>query len=96
MTDVLPDAIPLGRRRQVALTIGARLSGVSNAQARNIDAWLHAREAGTEPPIEFQGGSTARCLAVLQIEQARPLLFWGGLISIAAIPLMLAHKFWGG
>jgi hypothetical protein len=95
MTEVLSEETPLGRRRQFALTIATRLSGASHADARRIEAWLQERESETETPADFQSGRSARCLAFLQIERARPMLFWGSLISIFAIPLLVASKFGG-
>ncbi|XUW93303.1 hypothetical protein OH764_34825 (plasmid) [Burkholderia sp. M6-3] len=45
-------------------------------------------EPDATPPEEFTWGAGARCYALASIAVNRPQLFWGGLLAIAAIPLL--------
>jgi hypothetical protein len=76
----------------MSLTVSmiAKLSGVDYHTAKRacdlagaFDGEVHA-----ELPDEFTFGAGARCYALATIAETRAALFWGGLIAIAAVPVL--------
>lgn len=75
-----------------AFTI-AKLSGVDKSLARRACAMAAAMdEANGAPPDEFRAGPGARCYALAVLAIYRPALFWGGLVGVAAIPVLLVFR----
>ncbi len=74
-------------------TIIAKLSGVDPDTARRaLDTASALDDPGATPPDEFAQGPGARCYALATIAEYRPLLFWGGLLGVAAIPVLFVVK----
>jgi hypothetical protein len=78
----------------LTVTTIAKLSGVDYQTAKRacdlagaFDGEVHA-----QLPDEFTHGAGARCYALATIAQTRVALFWGGLIAIAAVPVLALVK----
>ena len=77
----------------LTVTIIAKLSRVDSDMARRaLDAAGAFDEPGATPPEEFTWGAGARCYALATIVVSRPHLFWGGLLAIGAIPLLVVVR----
>jgi hypothetical protein len=80
----------------MSLTVSmiAKLSGVDyHAAKRACDlAGAFDGEVHAELPDEFTFGAGARCYALATIAETRASLFWGGLIAIAAVPVLALVK----
>lgn len=74
-------------------TIIAKLSGVDPDTARRaLDTASAFDDPDATPPDEFAHGAGARCYALATIAEYRPVLFWGGLLAVAAIPVLFVVK----
>jgi hypothetical protein len=78
----------------LTVTIIAKLSGVDSRTAQRacdmaaaFDGEVHAGV-----PEDFTYGAGARCYALATIAEFRPALFWGGLLGIAAVPVLMLVK----
>jgi hypothetical protein len=78
----------------LTVTIIAKLSGADYRTARRACdiAVAFDGEADAHVPEEFTSGVGARCYAFATIAQTRPALFWGGLVAIAAVPVLMLVK----
>ncbi len=77
----------------LTVSIIAKLSGVDLATARRAcDTVAAFDEPGAQPPPEFAHGSAARCYALATVSDQRPLLFWGGLLALVVIPVLVVVK----
>lgn len=78
----------------LTVTIIAKLSGVdSHTAQRACDiAGAFDGELTAAVPEEFTYGAGARCYALATIVQIRPALFWGGLLAMASVPVLMLVK----
>jgi hypothetical protein len=78
----------------LTVTIIAKLSGVDfrTAQRACDMAGAFDGEVHAGVPEEFTYGAGARCYALATIAETRPMLFWGGLLAIVAVPLLALVK----
>ncbi|WP_258874816.1 hypothetical protein [Cupriavidus taiwanensis] len=61
---------------------------VDLALACEMQAWLH-RPASGPMPEHFKEGNAAACFALISIAARKPVVFWGALFAIPALPLLL-------
>ncbi|SPK77397.1 conserved protein of unknown function (plasmid) [Cupriavidus taiwanensis] len=66
----------------------ARMFRVDLALAREMQAWLYRSTSGPMPE-HFRHGNAAACFALMSIAARKPVVFWGALIAIPALPLLL-------
>ncbi|MNL65466.1 hypothetical protein D3C87_1898000 [compost metagenome] len=78
----------LARLRQVPVRFAARIFSVDLALAIEMNAWLSQSTPGPMPEY-FMRGNGAPCFALLSIAARKPVVFWGALIAIPALPLLL-------
>jgi hypothetical protein len=77
----------------LTVTIIAKLSRVDSDTARRaLDTVGAFDEPGVTPPVEFTHGDGARCYALATVAEYRPFLFWGGLLAVIAIPVLIVVK----
>ncbi|MGF6870761.1 hypothetical protein OKW35_000215 [Paraburkholderia sp. MM5477-R1] len=77
----------------LTVTIIAKLSGVDSDMARRaLNTASAFDEPDATPPEEFTWGAGARCYALASIVVNRPHLFWGGLLAITSIPLLVVAR----
>jgi hypothetical protein len=77
----------------LTVTTIAKLSRVDADTARRaLNTASAFDEPNVTPPEEFTYGAGARCYALASISQYRPQLFWGGLLAVVAIPVLLVVK----
>jgi hypothetical protein len=77
----------------LTVTIIAKLSGTDADTARRALNTVGAfDEPDATPPEEFTLGRGARCYALATIALHRPQLFWGGLLAIAAVPVLFVVR----
>ncbi|MEI5998451.1 hypothetical protein H3V53_14915 [Paraburkholderia bengalensis] len=71
----------------------AKLSRVDYDTARRALDTASAFDDPDEPPPEvFRSGAGARAYALAFVAVNRPFLFWGGLLAVAAIPLLVVVR----
>ncbi|SEK12724.1 hypothetical protein [Paraburkholderia diazotrophica] len=71
----------------------AKLSRADYDTARRALDTASAFDEPDEPPPEgFRWGAGARAYALASIAVNRPFLFWGGLLAVAAIPLLVVVR----
>lgn len=74
--------------RHVPVRWVAKLFRVDPALALEMHAWLN--HSISEPmPAYFMRGNAAPCFALISIAARKPVIFWGALIAIPALPLLL-------
>lgn len=78
----------------LTVTIIAKLSGADPHTAQRACDVAGAFDGEVRAPVpeEFTYGAGARCYAFATIAQTEPALFWGGLIAIVAIPVLMLVK----
>lgn len=78
----------LARLREAPVRCAARIFGVDLALALEMHAWLNQSAPGPMPEY-FMRGNGAPCFALISIAARKPVVFWGALIAIPALPLLL-------
>lgn len=81
-------ALSLARLREAPVRWTARMFRVDLALAREMQAWL-TQPASAPVPEHFRHGNAAACFALISIAARKPVVFWGALIAIPALPLLL-------
>lgn len=76
--------------RQMPARIAARLCRIDVALALDMQAWVARGEPEAPIPEAFVLGNAAPCFALVRIAAGKPALFWGALVAIPAIPVLLA------
>ena len=78
----------LARLRQVPVRCAARIFRVDLALALEMHAWLNQGTPGPMPE-HFMRGNAAPCFALTSIAARKPVVFWGALVAIPALPVLL-------
>lgn len=81
-------ALSLARLREAPVLWTARMFRVDLALAREMQAWLNQPASGPVPD-HFRHSNAAACFALISIAARKPVVFWGALIAIPALPLLL-------
>lgn len=80
----------LASLRKTQPRIAARLFRVDEALAFEMQAWIAAGNADAPIPSTFLLGNAAPCFALIGIAARKPALFWGALVAVPALPVLLA------
>ncbi|GMG95020.1 hypothetical protein RN01_25215 [Cupriavidus sp. SHE] len=79
--------------KQVPARIAAKLCGVELSLALQMHEWLTAAPHGEQHmPAAFKTGAPAACCALIKVSVVRPVVFWGGLIALPSLPILLALR----
>ncbi|RWA51117.1 hypothetical protein AU476_25395 [Cupriavidus sp. UYMSc13B] len=80
----------LAAARQVPPRIAGRLLRVDEALALEIQAWIEVGKTDEPVPARFLTGNAAPCFALISIAARKPALFWGAIVAIPALPVLVA------